>query len=223
MLAKPNSKVGTTEAIIEDFSLLEDVPFLLEELLSAVELELFDFSELELLVDFSELDDLAELELVAFSELELVGFVVSLLEEVSLLLEESVFSELEDLTELELAGFVVSLLEDSPSELEDSGFAIEELLAAEELLSGLTTSELELTELELSGFSSELELWLLEDLLSTSTDAWAFAEVLPSVTSTSIVYIPSDVFPATSPHTFTVKLRASAAAENFPGGTVMSL
>jgi hypothetical protein len=110
-LAKPNSKLGTTEAIIEDFSLLEDFPFLLEELLLAVELELFDFSELELVgfVDslleevsllleetaFSELEDLAELELV-FSELELVGFVVSLLEDVSLLLEETVSSELED-------------------------------------------------------------------------------------------------------------------------------
>ena len=103
LLAKPNSKLGTTEAISGVLSLLEDFPFSLEELLSAVELELVE-------------ED--------FSELELSGFVVSLLEEVSLLLEETVVSELElsgfVVSELELAGLVVSLLEDVSLLLEET-------------------------------------------------------------------------------------------------------
>ena len=125
LLTKPNSKLGTTVAIIAVFSLLEDFPFLLEELLSAVELELLDFSELELF---------------AFSELELVGLVVSLLEEVSSLLEETVFSELElVVSELELAGFVVSLLEEVSLLLEETVFSELEEVDSEELLEALTT------------------------------------------------------------------------------------
>lgn len=157
LLTKPNSKLGTTVAIIAVFSLLDEVSLLLEET-ALSELEETVFSELELSG-------------FVVSELELVGLVVSLLEEVSLLLEETVFSELEEVdSELELAGFVVSLLEEVSLLLEET--VSSELDDFAELeLSGSVCSELELTELELSGSSSELELWLLEDSLSTSTDA----------------------------------------------------
>ena len=151
------SQCFDAKSLIAVFSLLDEVSLLLEET-ALSELEETVFSELELSG-------------FVVSELELVGLVVSLLEEVSLLLEETVFSELElVVSELELAGFVVSLLEEVSLLLEET--VSSELDDFAELeLSGSVCSELELTELELSGSSSELELWLLEDSLSTSTDA----------------------------------------------------
>ena len=175
-------KLGTTEAIIGELSLLEDFPFLLEELLSEVELELFDFPELE---------DLAELELVVllleeadfseledFAELELVGFVVSLLEEVSSLLDDDSFSALED-------DCFSSLEDDSFSTLEDEDSTAEELLLASEL--ELAASELELVALLEEDSSAEEELaTLLEEAMFSELDE-ATDELLCPLAMTSIV------------------------------------